>query len=102
MTNLVGVPSDLVLSLTVDKDVLDVTGASVSIAPNTGFVWALDAATGQILWTTVAVAGLPLFSFPTVDKDVVIVVTGGTPGVPVVAITMDALTGVILSVVPAP
>jgi outer membrane protein assembly factor BamB len=148
LTNLVGVPGDLVLSLSLDKDVLYVTGASNTAAPNTGFVWALDtatgqilwqttianggaiyssatvhkgivyvagtaaqgggrttaldAATGQILWTTVAVAGLPLFSSPTVDKDVVIVVTGGTPGVPVVAMTMDALTGAILSVVPAP
>ena len=73
-----------------------------TIAQGGGRTTALDAATGQILWMTIAAPGYPLFSSPTVDKDVVIVVTGGTPGVPVVAITMDALTGVILSVVPAP
>jgi outer membrane protein assembly factor BamB len=148
LTNITGAPLDLVMSLTLDKEVLYVTGASDSIAPNTGFVWAidtatgqilwrtdiatggaiyssatvergvvyvagtvaqgtgrttaLDAATGQILWTTVAVPGLPLYSSPTVEKDVVTVVTGGPPGIPVVVITMDALSGVILRAIPAP
>ena len=148
LTNLGGAPSDLVLSLTENKGVLYVTGASVATAPNTGFLWALDtvtgqilwqtyianggaiyssatvekgviyvagapaqgasrttaldAATGQILWTTAVAPGYPLFSSPTVVKDVVIVVSGGTPGAPTAVITMDALTGAILSAVPAP
>ena len=56
------------------------TGYSETIAPNLGFVWAVDAATGQILWVTSNLPGGGIYSSATVSKGVVYVAgaAGGT------------------------
>jgi outer membrane protein assembly factor BamB len=69
------IPSDFTATaLALDKDVLYVSGYSPSIAPQLGFLISLNAATGQILWTT-RLTGGGIFSAATVDKDVLYVVS---------------------------
>ena len=87
-------PSDLTLSLTLDKSAIYVTGASASIAPNIGFLWALDATTGQLLWFT-SMPGGGIYSSATVDKDV-IYVSGGADSPPSRTSAVNAVTGGVL------
>jgi outer membrane protein assembly factor BamB len=93
-TVLPSVPPDLTLSLTLDKDVLYVTGYSESIATNTGFVWGVNATSGQILWFTTLLGG-GVYSSATVSKDVVYV-AGGAVSVPSRISALNAETGAIV------
>jgi outer membrane protein assembly factor BamB len=89
------VPPDLTLSLTLDKGVLYVVGASDTIAPLLGFIWAIDADTGQILWQTRNIAGGGVYAAATVEKSVVYIAGAATSGQSNIT-AIDATTGAIL------
>jgi outer membrane protein assembly factor BamB len=93
-------PPDISLSLALEKEVLYVTGYSDSLAPTTGFVWALDAATGRILWLT-SMAGGGIYSSAAVSKGVVYV-AGGVAGAASRMSALDAETGAVLWQSPIP
>jgi len=93
-TVLAGAAPDLILSLALDKDVLYVTGYSESVATNTGFVWALDAVTGQILWLT-RLTGGGIYSSAIVSKGVLYVAGGAESGQSRTS-AVDATTGAII------
>ena len=93
-TQLTAAPPDLTMSLALDKGVLFVTGYSLSIDPNTGFVWALDAETGQILWSS-HVPGGGIYSSATASKGL-LYIAGAASGAGSSTTALDAATGAIV------
>jgi outer membrane protein assembly factor BamB len=93
-TRPVGGPTDLSLSLTLEKGILYVVGASSS-APNFGFVWALAASSGDILWQAFNMAGGAIWESATFNKGV-LYIAGAAATTQSRVSALDAATGEIL------
>lgn len=90
-----GVPPDLIpTALALHKTVLYVSAFSDTIARNTGVLFTIDTASGQILWIAL-ISGGGIFSAATVDKDVVYV-TGWALGQPSKTTALNAITGQVI------
>ena len=86
-TTALAAPGGTELSLSLAKDVLYVTGKRPDFL---GVVWALDSASGAILWQTTNMPGGAISSSATVDKGVLFVTST------IATTALDAETGQIL------